>query len=93
MSKQRGPSLARAAGWGVLVGSGVGFALGLLLAPEKGQNIRLRVSYRLNALTRQVGAMAKQWATQTNEASARNEGKAVVAKAEEDAAAINSRNG
>ena len=91
MRKQRGPSLARAVGWGALVGGGVGFALGLLLAPEKGQNVRLRMSYRLNALTRQVGALAKQWAAQAEDLSARNEGEAVVARAEEDAAAINSR--
>ena len=83
--------MARAAGWGALLGGGVGFALGLLLAPEKGQNIRLRVSYRLNHLTRQVGALARQWAAQTDEDVARSEGKAVVARAEEDAAAINSR--
>ena len=83
--------MARAAGWGVLVGGGVGFALGLLLAPEKGQNIRLRVSYRLNNLARQVGVLARQWATQSNEASARSKGKEVVARAQEDAAAINSR--
>jgi len=91
MSKQRRPSLARAAGVGALLGGGVGFALGLLLAPEKGQNIRLRVSYRLNHLTRQIGVLARQWAAQADEDSARRAGKAVVAQAEEDAAAINSR--
>ena len=91
MSKQRGTPVGRAVGWGVLVGGSVGFALGLLLAPEKGENVRRRLSYRLNALAEQAQVLAQKWASQGGDGPPRKEGDAIVAKAEEDAAAIHSR--
>ena len=87
---QKLTTIARALGWGVLAG-GVGFTLGLLLAPEKGQNIRLRISYHLNALAKQARGLAEQWAEYSPEGMARNESQAIVEKAREGAAEISSR--
>ena len=48
-------SLVRAGIVGTLLGGGVGFVLGILLAPEEGQKVRRRLAYQLEHLSDQLG--------------------------------------
>ncbi len=90
MSKNNSLSeITRALGWGLLMGGGVGFALGLLLAPEEGSQMRRRVKFHLEELAKQVGNLAENIKTSTENATAKSEGEAVVAKANEQAQQIN----
>ncbi|MCY4674298.1 MAG: YtxH domain-containing protein [Bacteroidetes bacterium] len=92
MSKNHGlGSVTRALGWGLLLGGGVGFTLGLLLAPEEGSRLRRRVTYHLEGLANHIGTLAETIKTPNEDADARQKGEALVAKAEERAREINSR--
>ncbi len=92
MSKNHGlGSVTRALGWGLLLGGGVGFTLGLLLAPEEGSRLRRRVTYHLEGLANHIGTLAETMKTPNEDADARQKGEALVAKAEERARDINSR--
>ncbi len=92
MSKNHGlGSMTRALGWGLLLGGGVGFTLGLLLAPEEGSRLRRRVTYHLEGLANHIGTLAETMKTPNEDANARQKGEALVAKAEERAREINSR--
>jgi len=53
-------SLVRAGIVGTLLGGGVGFVLGILLAPEEGQKIRRRLAYQLEHLSDQLGEFVDQ---------------------------------
>ena len=92
MSKNHGlGSVTRALGWGLLLGGGVGFTLGLLLAPEEGSRLRRRVTYHLEGLANHIGTLAETMKAPNEDANARQKGEALVAKAEERAREINSR--
>ncbi|MXW82091.1 MAG: YtxH domain-containing protein [Rhodothermaceae bacterium] len=92
MSKDHGlGNVPRALGWGLLLGGGIGFTLGLLLAPEEGSQLRRRVTYHLEGLANQIGTLAETMKTPGKDADARQKGEALVAKAEEQAREINSR--
>ena len=53
-------SLVRAGIVGTLLGGGVGFVLGILLAPEEGQKVRRRLAYQLEHLSDQLGEFVDQ---------------------------------
>lgn len=74
-------SILRALGWGVLLGGGAGFVLGLMLAPEEGRKLRRRLSYRLENLGKTVGDFADQVLNPEAESEARRTGDALVADA------------
>ena len=74
-------SVIRALSWGVLLGGVAGFALGMLLAPEKGSRLRRRFSYRLESLGKQVSDLADQVLNPEAESDARRTGDALVADA------------
>ena len=82
--------VSRALGWGLL-GGGAGFVLGLLIAPEEGSRLRRRVKYYLEELTKQVGNLAESMKAPEENEGAKSDGKAVVAKANEQAQEINSQ--
>lgn len=53
-------SIVRAGIVGTLLGGGVGFVLGILLAPEEGQKVRRRLAYQLENLSDQLGEFVDQ---------------------------------
>lgn len=82
-------NMVRASAWGALVGGAVGFTLGLLVAPEKGQKMRRRLIYQLEHLAEQVGEMIDQKISpEVVNSEARRNGDAVVAGAESEAQRI-----
>ena len=83
-------SVIRALSWGVLLGGVAGFALGMLLAPEKGSRLRRRFSYRLESLGKQVSDLADQMLNPEAESEARRTGDELVADARERAQSIRS---
>lgn len=75
--------VARAGAWGALVGGAAGFALGLLLAPEKGQKTRRRLVYQLEHLAEQFSEVLDHVVSpEVVNSEARRNGDAVVADAE-----------
>lgn len=73
---------------GLLLGGVAGFTLGLLLAPEEGQQLRRRLSYRLEHLGQQVALMVDELLSQEEENEARRTANALVADAQERAQRI-----
>ena len=91
MSKNHGiGQISRALGWGLL-GGGVGFTLGLLLAPEEGSQLRRRVKFHLDELARQAGNLADSMKSSEQKKGAKSDSREVVAKANEQAQEINSQ--
>lgn len=84
-------NVTRALGWGLLMGGGVGFTLGILLAPEEGSRMRRRMKFHLEELAKQVGNLAATMQDPQDAAGAKSEGEALVAKANEQAQEINLR--
>lgn len=74
-------SVARTGAWGVLVGGAIGFALGILLAPEEGDKIRRRLAYQLEHLTQHVASLLDQLVSPEVPSEARRTGDALVADA------------
>ena len=74
-------SLVRAGVFGTLLGGGVGFVLGILLAPEEGQKVRRRLAYQLEHLSDQLGEFVDQLTQSDQPGDARVDGDAVVADA------------
>lgn len=68
--------------WSALAGGVAGFALGLLLAPERGQKARRRLAYQLEHLTEQVATWVQQVLDAKVESEARRTGDALVADAQ-----------
>lgn len=82
MKDTTGNWFARAGFWTALAGGAVGFALGVLFAPEKGQKARRRMAYQLEHLTEQVAAWLEQRLDSEIESEARRTGDALVADAQ-----------
>ena len=81
-------SLIRAGIAGVLLGGGIGFSLGILLAPEEGQKVRRRLAYQLERLSKQVGEFVDQIAHSEEHGNARIDADALVADAKSKARQI-----
>jgi len=78
----------RAGTWGVILGGAVGFALGLLLAPEEGRRLRRKLAYQLDHISEQVADLIEKTLSPESEGEARREGKALVDDAQEKAEKI-----
>lgn len=61
---------------GTFLGGVVGFATGLLLAPEKGSRLRRRISFRLESVSKQVSDLADEILTPETEGEAQRTRKA-----------------
>lgn len=81
MKRYSAGSVFRAGVWGVVLGGTVGFALGMLVAPEDGKKIRRRLAYQLEHLSQQVGGYVDQLTNPAEESEARQRADALVADA------------
>lgn len=77
-----GSRTTRAAVVSALAGGAVGFALGLLLAPERGQQARRRLAYQLEALAEGTGQFVQNLFGAEVTSDARRTGDALVADAQ-----------
>jgi len=85
MKEQSISGIARAAVWGFLLGGGVGFALGMLLAPEEGQKLRRRLAYQLDNLSGEIEKFVDGLSTSPESSEARQKGESLVADIEQQA--------
>jgi gas vesicle protein len=67
--------------WGTITGGMVGFGLGLLLAPDEGQQLRRRLAYLLDRWSDQVSALVDNLRDGNAASHARETGDALVADA------------
>jgi gas vesicle protein len=81
-------NVARAGVWGLLLGAGVGFAVGMLLAPEEGQKIRRRLAFQLENLSQRLGDYVDRFTSDGQGSEARQKGESLVADVEERARQI-----
>ena len=81
-------SLVRASIVGAVLGGGIGFSLGILLAPEEGQKVRRRLAYQLEHLSNQLGVLVDQLTTSEAPGDARVRGDALIANAKSKAQKI-----
>ena len=88
MKDQNFSGLAKAASWGVLVGAGVGFTLGLLLAPEEGQRLRRRLAFQLDRVSDDLGKLVDGLSSPAESSEARDKAELLVADVEERAQQI-----
>lgn len=72
----------RTAAWSVLLGGAAGFALGLLIAPERGQKARRRLAYQLEHLAERTGRIVQGLFGSEVSSEARRTGDALVADAQ-----------
>ena len=80
---------ARASAWGFLVGGASGFALGLLLAPDEGRQLRRRVAYLLDRWAADLsGLLDRLESDESDSNAARKRADALVADAREQAARL-----
>ena len=82
MKKSIGNHTTRAAVLSALAGGAAGFALGLLVAPERGQQARRRLAYQLEALAEQTGRLVQGLFGSEVTSEARRTGDALVADAQ-----------
>lgn len=75
--------VVRASVWGTVSGGLVGFGLGLLLAPDEGRQLRLRLAYLLDRWSHQMGLLVDRLRDDDIESDARATGAALVADARE----------
>lgn len=75
--------VVRASVWGTVSGGLVGFGLGLLLAPDEGRHLRLRLAYLLDRWSHQMGLLVDRLRDEDVESDARATGAALVADARE----------
>jgi len=88
MSEQPLGRTIRAGVWGTLLGGLVGFALGILIAPEEGTRIRRRLAFQLDRLGSKVADLVNDALDSGTEGEARRAGDALVADAEAKAQSI-----
>ena len=80
---------ARATAWGFLVGGASGFALGLLLAPNEGRQLRRRVAYLLDRWAADLsGLLDRLESEEAGSNVSRQRADALVADAREQAARL-----
>ena len=79
---------ARASLWGFLVGGATGFALGVLLAPNEGQQVRQRVAFLLDQWAEKASALVDKARVDASVSDARQSADAVVSNAREQAEAL-----
>lgn len=72
-----------ASAWGTILGGAVGFGLGLLVAPDEGQQLRRRLAYLLDRWTHQLGVLLESLTEGSAASSARDTGAALVRDARE----------
>ena len=82
MEKSKLGAMVRAGTLGALIGGTTGFALGLLVAPEKGQKMRRHLIYRFERLAWRAATMVEQLTQSEAESEARRTGDALVADAQ-----------
>jgi len=71
--------------WGFVAGGAAGFALGILLAPDEGRQVRQRVAYLLDRWSGQVARMVEGFVSESAPSAARQTADAVVADARQQA--------
>lgn len=79
---------ARASLWGFLVGGATGFVLGVLLAPDEGQQVRKRVAFLLDRWADKATSMVDSARSDQSISDARQSADAVVSNAREQAEAL-----
>ncbi len=65
-----------------LAGGAVGFALGMLFAPQRGPDARRRIAYQLEQLSAQTGGLLRRLLRSGGESEGRRNSAAVVEDAE-----------
>lgn len=78
----------RAALLGSLAGGAVGLAVGLLIAPERGERARRRLAYQLDRVASQLGDYVDKWGEGEEYSEARRSGAEVVDEAKAQAEQI-----
>lgn len=68
--------------WGALAGGALGFALGMLFAPQRGPDARRRLAYQLEHLVSETEDALRRLIRSSIESDARRTGDALVADAE-----------
>lgn len=76
--------------WGFLIGGAVGFATGLIFAPEEGRRMRRRLAYQLDHLGEQAADLIDRALSEVEESEAKRQGDELVADAKEKASRIRS---
>lgn len=76
--------------WGLLIGGAVGFATGLLFAPEEGRRMRRRLAYQLDNLGQQATDLIDRALSEVEESEARKQGDELVKDAKQKANKIRS---
>lgn len=69
--------------WGTVTGGLIGFSLGLLLAPDEGQQMRRRLAYLADRWAQQVSLLIDQLREGAADSDARASGAALVESARE----------
>lgn len=86
-SHNRGGSV-KAGFLGIVVGGAVGFALGMMLAPEEGRKLRRRLAFQLDHLSRKIGEVIESLGDDSVLSEARQKGETLVADVEQRARRI-----
>ena len=79
---------ARASGLGFLIGGASGFALGLLLAPDEGRQLRRRVAYLLDRWAADLSGIVDRLDDERVDSDARARADALVSDARQQAEAL-----
>jgi gas vesicle protein len=66
---------------GAVAGGAIGVAVGMLLAPERGERSRRRVAYQLDHMASRVGNFLDRWGQGQEYSEARESGAEVVGEA------------
>lgn len=83
MSNESFSGIARAAAWGVILGGGIGFAMGMLLAPEEGQKLRRRLGFQAERISQEIGRLLYDGSGGQESSPGRERAESVVAEVEE----------
>lgn len=74
--------------WSFLVGGASGFALGVLLAPEEGRQVRRRMAYLLEHWAEELAGVLDHFDGNSESSEARSRGNTLVENAREQAAQL-----
>ncbi len=91
MKQENLGAFLRALSLGALVGTGAGFLLGLLLAPEEGSGLRRRVSFHLEGVRKQLLELLSAPIPLEMDNQARRSGQALVSEVHERAQEISDK--